>query len=322
MQTHARSRAAAARRRQLAPPLSIEPPDGGEAHLVHLVARGTADQVLAVGLRRRWFGDLYHRTLTITWPNFLLLAGAVYLLANMLFATLYFLQPGSINNARPGVFADAFFFSVETIATIGYGVMSPATTYANLVMTTESAIGLLFVAMTTGLVFARFARPTARVLFSRVAVVGPHNGRPTLTIRLANMRQNQMLAAQVSITLVRDERTEEGALLRRFYDLKLVRDRSPIFAMTFTVMHEIDENSPLRGASAAMLNELNAELVVSTSGIDETLVQPVHARTSYLPHEILWNHRFADVLGYTEDGRRAIDYARFHDTVSLEAAAD
>ena len=312
----------AARRRKLAPPLSVVPPDGGEAHLFHLLARDTADEVLAIGLRRRWFGDLYHRTLTISWPKFLLLAGAVYLLANLLFAALYFLQPGSINNARPGVFLDAFFFSVETIATIGYGVMSPATVYANLVMTAESAIGLLFVAMTTGLVFARFARPTARVLFSRVAVIGPVNSKPTLTIRLANVRRNQMLAAQVSVTLVRDERTEEGALLRRFYDMKLIRDRSPIFAMTFTVMHEIDEASPLLGATAAMLHEMNAELVVTASGIDEVLVQPVHARTSYLPHEILWNHRFTDVLGYTEDGRRAIDYARFHDTVNLEAAAD
>jgi inward rectifier potassium channel len=186
----------------------------------------------------------------------------------------------------------------------------------------ESAVGLLFVAMTTGLVFARFSRPTARVMFSRVAVVGPYNGTPTLTMRLANVRRNQMLAAQVAVTLVRDERTTEGALLRRFYDLKLLRDRSPIFAMTFTVMHVIDEHSPLRGASADMLAQSNVELVVTASGIDETLVQPVHARTSYLPHEIMWNHRFTDVLGYTTDGRRAIDYARFHDTVALEAAAD
>jgi inward rectifier potassium channel len=119
------------------------------------------------------------------------------------------------------------------------------------------------------------------------------------------------------MTLVRDELTEEGMLLRRFHDVKLVRDRSPIFAMTFTVMHEIDEFSPLFGATAEQLAAINAELVVTSSGIDETLVQPVHARTSYLPHEILWNHRFADIMGYTEDGRRAIDYSRFHDTVCL-----
>ncbi len=106
-------------------------------------------------------------------------------------------------------------------------------------------------------------------------------------------------------------------MLRRFYDLKLVRDRSPVFALTFIVMHEIDADSPLRGSNADILAEFNAEIIVTTSGIDETLVQPVHARTSYLPHEILWGHRFVDILGWTEDGQRAIDYSRFHDTVSL-----
>ena len=288
-----------------------------DARLVHLIARNTADRVIALGLRRPLFGDLYHRILTMSWPGFLGVSLAVYLAINMAFATLYLLEPGSIVHARGGSYADAFFFSVETIATIGYGVMAPATLYANMLMTVESAAGLLLIALTTGLVFARFSRPTARVMFSRVAVVSPHNGKPTLTVRLANERRNQMLSAQLSMTLVRDERTAEGALLRRFYDLKLLRDRSPVFALTFAVMHEIDADSPLCGATPEMLAELNAELVLATSGIDETLVQPVHARTSYLPHEILWNHRFADIIGYTEDGRRAIDYRRFHDTVPL-----
>jgi inward rectifier potassium channel len=318
MQTHAKSRAMAARRRQQTAPLSPAPPDGSEAHLFHLVARGTADQVIAVGLRRELFTDLYHRTLTVPFPVFFAVGSSLYIVANVAFAFLYLLQPGAVLNAQPGSFLDAFFFSVQTMATIGYGVMSPATVYANLLMTVETAVGLMFVALTTGLLFARFSRPTARVLFSRFAVVGPHNGRPTLTVRLANQRRNQMLAAEVTMTLVRDELTAEGMLLRRFYDLKLLRDHSPVFAMTFTVMHEIDDESPLSGVSAETLAANNAEIVIVASGIDETLVQTVHARTSYLPHEILWGHRFADVMGYTEDGRRAIDYARFHDTVRLE----
>lgn len=306
------------RRRRRVPPLQPAPPQGVDARLNHLIVRGTADQVIALGLRRPLFGDLYHRILTVGWPGFLAVSLAVYLLINLSFAVLYWVQPGSIANARPGSFADAFFFSVETIATIGYGVMAPATLYANLLMTVESASGLLLVALTTGLVFARFSRPTARVMFSRVAVVGPYNGKPTLSLRLANQRQNQLLAAEVAMTLVRDERTAEGNLLRRFYDLKLVRDRSPVFALSFTVMHEIAPESPLYGATPQSLAQVNAELVVTTSGIDETLVQAVHARTSYMPHEILWNRRFVDIFGWTEDGRRAIDYARFHDTVSLD----
>ena len=307
----------ARRARHRAPPLRTEPPDGGEAHLVHLIARDTADRVLAVGLRREWFGDLYHRILTMSWPSFFGAGSATYIAANLVFAALYLLQPGSVAKAHPGSFADAFFFSVQTMATIGYGVMSPATFYANLLMTVETAVGLMFVALTTGLVFARFSRPTARVLFSEVAVVGPYNGTPTLQIRIANQRQNQILAAEVSITLLRDEVSTEGDLRRRFYDLKLLRDRSPVFALTFTALHSIDHDSPLYGMSAKELAAHNAEIVVATSGIDEILVQRVHARASYLPHEILWNHRFVDVIGWTEDGRRAIDYRRFHDTVSL-----
>jgi inward rectifier potassium channel len=303
--------------RYRAPPLRQTPPEGVQPHLFHLVERDTADQVVRLGVERAWFGDLYHRTLTIGWPGFFAIGAGIYIAANIVFAALYLLQPGSIIKAHPSDFADAFFFSVQTMATIGYGVMSPATFYANLLMTLETAVGLMFVAMTTGLVFARFSRPTARVLFSNVAVVGPYNGVPTLSIRIANQRQNQLLAAEVTMTLVRDETSEEGELTRRFYDLALVRDRSPVFALTFRVMHPIDADSPLHGMSYEKLAEQHAEIVVIAGGLDETLVQPVTARTSYLPHEILWAHRFVDIFGWTEDGRRAIDYTRFHDTVRL-----
>jgi len=306
-------------RRKPVRPLRSEPPEGGNARSARLIARETADQTLAIGLRRPWFGDLYYFMLRISWCSFLLGGVALYIAANAGFALLYLLQPGAIGGARPGSFADAFFFSVQTIGTIGYGQLVPATLYANLLVTLETASGLMFLAIATGLVFARFSRPTARMLFSRVAVIGPHNGKPTLALRLANQRRNQILQAEVAATLVRDERTAEGVLIRRFYDLTLARYRSPVFALTFTVMHEIDRDSPLYGASAASLEAQNVELVVTASGIDETIAQRVHARTSYLPDEILWGHRFVDVIGWTEDGRRVIDYRRFHDTVPLKA---
>jgi len=308
-------------RKKPARPLRSEPPEGGNALPARLISRETADQTLAIGLRRPWFGDLYHFMLRISWCSFLLGGVALYIAANAGFALLYLLQPGAIANARPGSFTDAFFFSVQTIATIGYGQLVPATLYANLLVTLETASGLMFLAIATGLVFARFSRPTARMLFSRVAVIGPNNGRPTLSLRLANQRRNQILQAEVAATLVRDERTAEGVLIRRFYDLPLARYRSPIFALTFTVMHEIDRDSPLYGASAASLEAQNVELVVTATGIDETIAQRVHARTSYLPDEIRWGHRFVDVIGWTEDGRRVIDYRRFHDTAPLKAAS-
>lgn len=308
------------RRKPLAPPLRSTPPDGGSPRPARLITRETADETLAIGLPRPWLRDLYHQTLQMGWCPFLLLGGLLYIGLNLGFALLYLLQPGAIASARPGSLKDAFFFSVQTIASIGYGQMYPATTYANIVMTVEAAAGLLILALATGLVFARFSRPTARILFSRVAVIGPHNGRPTLTFRLANQRRNQILQAEVAVTLVRDEQTQEGPLIRRFYDLKLARYRSPVFALTFSIMHEIDRDSPLHGASAASLEADNTELVVTASGIDETIAQRVHARTSYLPHEILWGHRLVDVIGWTEDGGRVIDYRRFHDTEPLTSA--
>jgi inward rectifier potassium channel len=270
--------------------------------------------VVAIGLRNPWLSDLYHSLLTLPWWAFLLGLAFVYLGLNVLFAMLYLRGDGAIANARPGAFSDAFFFSVETLSTIGYGQMSPATLYGNVVMTVEALFGLTLLAVVAGLVFARVSRPTARVIFSKVAVVTPYNGVPTLSFRLANERRNQILEAQVSVTLVRDERTAEGEWMRRFYDLQLARQRSPIFAMTFTVMHPIDPASPLWNATAASLTAEAAEIVVTVTGIDETLSQAVHARTSYLAHEVVWGYRFADVFTQTEDGRLAIDYRRFHDT--------
>ena len=293
-------------------------PNGAPRVVAPLVQRERSDQVAAIGLRTPWLRDLYHNLLILPWPIFLVVLAFVYLGLNIFFALLYLLDGDAIANARPGAFADAFFFSVETLSTIGYGQMSPATFYGNIVMTCEALAGVMLVAVAAGLMFARFSRPTARVLFSKVAVIAPHDGVPALTLRLANVRRNQILEAQVSVTLVRDERTAEGEWMRRFYDLRLARHRSPIFAMTFTVMHEIDDASPLRNATPSSLAVESAEIVVTVTGIDEITVQPVHARTSYLGHEVLWDHRFADVFIETEDGRLAIDYRLFHDTEPIE----
>lgn len=316
--TRIRRRSIKGRARRERTQVRAAPPDGVEVRAPRLIARETADEVLSVGLHRPLLGDLYHRTLRLGWCSFLGAVLLFYTVANAVFALLYMLDLSGIGNARPGSFWDAFFFSVETFATIGYGQLYPASFYANVVMTIETAVGILFVAIATGLVFARFSRPTARILFSRVAVIDTYNGRPTLSFRLANVRRNQILQAEVAVTLLRDEETAEGIVIRRFYELKLQRYRTPVFAMTFTVMHEIDRDSPLYQCDEAVLAAQNAELIVTASGIDETIAQRVNARTSYLPDEIFVGHRFVDVLGWTEDGRRIIDYRRFHDTVSID----
>jgi inward rectifier potassium channel len=277
--------------------------------------------VLAIGLREGWIGDLYHHMLSLPWAPFLAGLSLVYVGLNLLFALAYLLGDGAIANARRGAFPDAFFFSfsVETLSTIGYGQMSPATLYGNIVMTVEALVGLVLV--------AGRGRPDVRQVlsadragaFSRVAVVAPFNGVPTPSLRLANVRRNQILDAQVSVTLVRDEHTAEGEWIRRFYDLKLARQRSPIFAMTFTVMHAIEAASPLWNASSSSLAAESVEIVVTVAGLDETISRTVHARTSYLSHEVLWNLRFADVFTQTEDGHLAIDYRRFHSTEPMQS---
>lgn len=218
-----------------------------------------------------------------------------------------------MENARPGSFLDAFFFSVQTMASIGYGVMHPRTTYAHTVVTIESFIGLLGLAITTGLVFARFSRPTARVLFSQVAVIIPHNGVPTLMFRAANKRGNQILEAQLQVSLLRDEISLEGEFMRRFYDLKLLRSRTSAFALSWTVMHPIDETSPLLGATTESLVEEETTITVSLTGLDETVSQTIHARHTYTAQDILWNMRFVDIVSWTPDGERYIDYTHFHD---------
>lgn len=270
-------------------------------------------EVVRKGLSHSHWRDPYHLLLTVSWSKFLALTVASYVATNTLFALLYLAGGDSIKNARPGSFLDAFFFSVQTMATIGYGAMYPQTNYANLLVSLEALVGLLGVAMATGLMFARFSRPTARVIFSRVAVIAPHNGLPCLMLRVANERRNQILEAQMGLSLLRDEITMEGHYIRRFYDLKLVRSQTRIFALSWIVMHVIDENSPLYGETPESLAEANADIMATLMGIDETVSQTVHARRYYLTDDILWNMRFVDIFVKKPDGRRLLDFTRFHE---------
>ena len=265
-----------------------------------------------VGLRQSWRDDFYHTALTITWPRFFGLATLTYLAINTCFALLYLAQTGAIANAVRGRFLDAFFFSVETFGTIGYGVLAPATDYANTVMTAETMVGIIFVALTTGLVFARVSRPTARVLFAKYLVVNEYDGILTLIGRMGNERLSQIVQAEVNMTLVRNERTREGEFMRRFYDLKLERERTPIFAMSFQMMHRLDETSPLYQCTPESLDAVEAEILVTVTGLDERIAQTVHARASYLPGEVMFGYRYADIFGFTQDGQWAIDYRKFH----------
>ncbi len=280
---------------------------------------GMARPLVTLGLRSRPLTDLYHFLLTSSWRRLFLLVLGLYLGVNTLFALAYLaLGPGAIENARPGSFADAFFFSVQTLATVGYGKMDPASAGANVVSTAEIFTGMLGLAVVTGLVFAKFSRPTARVVFSEVAVVAPFEGVPSLMFRMANARASQIVEATVSVVLVRTERTREGNEVRRLHDLRLLRSHHALFALTWTAVHPIDEHSPLRGTDAAGLARAAAALIVTFTGFDEDLAQTVHARHGYGAEQIRWGHRFLDVFQTLPSGERAVDYRRFHAVEPIE----
>lgn len=269
--------------------------------------------IIIKGSSHNHWRDPYHIMLTVNWPIFFGLIAVCYLTINIVFALLYLAGGNCIENARPGAFLDVFFFSVQTMASIGYGAMYPVTSYANIIVTIEALVGLMALAMATGLMFARFSRPTARVIFSRRAVIAPHNGVTTLMFRTANERDNRILEAQLRVSFLRNEVTLEGESMRRFYDLKLLRSQTPSFGLTWTAMHPIDESSPLYGETPESLAEMEATLVITLVGIDETVSQTIHSRHSYTASEILWDRRFVDMFDRKSDGSRIIDYSHFHD---------
>ena len=284
---------------------------------ITLAPSSRGPRVRAVGRRFAPHHDVYHYVLTRTWVEFFLLAGLAFLCANAFFAFFYWVSPGAVTNTRPGSFEDAFFFSVQTMATIGYGGMTPATRFAHVVVTVEAMTGILSAALITGITFAKFARPTARVLFSDKVILAPRDGVPHVMFRVANWRHNVVAEAQLRVILLVTERTREGESLRRLVELALVRDRTPLFALTWTVMHLIDASSPFFGADALpRLREAGAEIYVTLTGLDEAMGQ-IHAQHSYRLDDIVTNVRFADVMSLRADGTREIDYRRFHEVLPL-----
>jgi inward rectifier potassium channel len=267
----------------------------------------------------KWYSNWqepYHLMLILPWLGFIAIVSLLYLALNIGFAWLYLLGGDCIVNGN-GSFQDAFFFSVQTFAGIGYGVLSPKTTYANYIVVIEAIAGLLAIALLTGLSFARFARPTAKVLFSKFAVIMPQDNLPTLMLRTANQRRNQILEARVTLSLSRDEVTADGHHIRRFYELQVLRSYNPTFSLSWTLMHPINEQSPLYGFSAKSLAESQSQIIVSLSGIDETVSQNVHARHTYGANSIILNHQLVDIIHIIDERNRYVDLTSFHHVVPL-----
>lgn len=276
-----------------------------------------------VGVPLRRFNDVFHFLMRVNIWLLLALVFGVYALTNLLFALLYLLDPGGIEGMRPNLF-QALWFSVQTMATIGYGTMSPTSFYTNAVVFVEAFVGLAGVAIATGLLFARLSRPTAMVAFSEALVVHRRDGVPTLMLRMANERSNQVVEARMTLSVLLDEVTSEGDRLRRLRTLELERDVSPLFTLSWTAFHPIDERSPLHGLPDGPVDERVRGYIVTFQGLDDTFSQTIHARKIYLPSQVSVGTRFVDMLTDLPDGRVQIDHSLLSEVqpCALEEARD
>ncbi len=270
-------------------------------------------EVFTQGIAPAVLQDLYHYFMTVGWPQLFGTFAAFFLAFDLLFGCLYYLVPGCVANLNPPGFAGAFFFSVETLATVGYGDMHPHDFYGHSVAMVEIFVGLMSLSLITGIMFARFSRPRARFLFAKSAVVRPLDGKPTLMFRAANARQNVVQEASAQLRMLRNEVTAEGYRLRRITDLALVRSQHPLFVLGWNIMHVIDTTSPLHGQTPESLRAAAAQFLLTVSGTDETTGQLLMARAEYHGRDIRWNQTFRDILEVREDGTLHFDYGKFHD---------
>ena len=266
----------------------------------------------------RW-RDAYRWLLGLRWPQFAAFVASLYIGLNLFFAALYSFQQNSIAGSTGGHrFFDCFFFSVQTLATVGYGHMYPQTLYGHIISTIEIMTGIFLLAAMTGLIFVRFSRPMARVVFSNTMVIAPLNGKPTLMVRIGNENQHSMVEAEFRIMFSRDEPLVEGGDFRYFYVLKLHFDRLTVFPAALTLRHTIDDNSPLFGATVGSLEASRALFLVSVVGIDPVLAASVQTQKDYAWRDIKFGHRFVEIYTEHGGGRLTVDYSRLHDTESAE----
>ncbi|HEY5070924.1 MAG TPA: ion channel [Caulobacteraceae bacterium] len=271
---------------------------------------GAALELRKIGVARFDIRDPYHLAVTLSWPAFAIGALAMLMAINVCFALLYLARPGAVANLPPGDFLSALFFSIETLATVGYGEMAPASVWGHTVAAAEIITGMAFTAIFTGLLFVRFSKPKARILFAETAIVAIYNGEPTLMVRIANGKLTMLSTASARLGLLMAEVSAEGQSFRRTHDLKLQRAEMPIFPLTWTVMHTIDAASPLAGLGAAELAEHDVRLFVMVQARDTALDAQVQAMRGYDYRHIAFGRRYADAISLDEAGRTVADLSR------------
>ena len=259
--------------------------------------------------------DAYHFLRTATWTQILLLFSGLFVVSNLVFAAILYIGNAQIMNAHG--FADDLWFSVQTMGTIGYGYLAPADSFANAVVAVESFFGIILTALITGVFFARFSTPSARIIYSKVALITNHDGKRVLLFRLANERSTAIVEATVRVYLTRDEQLAHGETMRRVYDVPVRRNTSPVFALSFLVVHEIDEKSPLWGVTPESLRASGTNLLCTLTGIDDRLAQTVHSRYAWNTEDVKFDERFVDLFKRDERGVRYIDLEPIHDTIPV-----
>ncbi len=263
-----------------------------------------------IGLEKDLFQDLYHQVLTMSWLKFFVIYVLIFILFNLIFGFFYWLDAGGISNSE-GNFFKVFSFSVQTFSTIGYGFFAPIDVYTHSLVIIESLLAVLFTALLTGLAFAKFSRPTARIKFSNKVVITGYHGKPALMFRMANLRGNQIAEASVKAVLLVSEKSPEGHSMRMQKDIQFVRSTSSFFILSWSVFHIIDEKSPFYGLKEADFVAQNIEMSVSVIGHDETFSQSVHSSGIYQSDDFVFNQDFEDIL-YSKNGRtNSIDYTKF-----------
>ncbi len=275
------------------------------------IAIGNRD-VIAKGLSTGFWNDLYHHALTISWPMFVGITAFIFIAVNAVFAIAYAVQPDSIANTGGAEFFNFFSFSIETLASVGYGDMHPQTPYGHIIAAIEIFVGIFSIALLTGVIFARFSRPRARLLFAERPVVSVHDGKRSLVIRVANARLNMISDANAKLWLVSLVMSREGRSFRRFAELTLTKTENPTFVLSWSIFHVIDNTSPLFGLTEDDFKMQEAVLILSINGNDETTGQTIRSRHRYDHEDIAFDHRYVDILETADDGRTTINYALFH----------
>jgi inward rectifier potassium channel len=284
--------------------------------------RSGRTEFLKINAARRDWRDSYHWVLSLDWPRFGLFLVVSYVVINTLFALLYAYVGKSIAGMEPHAFWPAFFFSVETLATVGYGHSYPATAYGHIVVTIEIFLGMVWFSVMTGLIFVRFSRPTARIVFSRSLLIGNHHGRPSVMFRVANLRHTSMANARFGLLLSRNEKVLEGEEVRRFYALKVYPKKMPRFPAALTIRHTIDAESPLYGHTPETLKECEVFFVAEVTSVETVMAAQVQSAQDYDFVDIRWDERFVDIYEELPNGKLQVDYGRIHDTEPVPSPPD